>query len=206
LNVYLRSLALVERKREGKKVKGAEQFWIGAVILVLIGLCIAAVHTGHWDTVPAIVLGGVTCIISYAAYRFSREKVRLDLFEKRWAIYEKTLDFCSLVEREGTLKRTTENAEIIQKATEAAHASFRGIGWHQTRALFGPDIHRLFDELNREYTWLLSHSRPPAGEKARLDWANREHDALIFIGKAARDLPEAFRPYMYFGDIKSMKN
>jgi hypothetical protein len=43
----------------------------------------------------------------------------LDLFEKRFEIYEKTLEFCSVVMRHGSLRRTDVNEQDITRAIKA---------------------------------------------------------------------------------------
>ena len=179
----------------------SEQILVGVAILAIVLLLAIAVGSEHFELVPATVLGGITALLSYAAYHFSREKVRLDLFDKRWEIYEETLKFCSAVTQEGTLKIGKDNEAQIAGAIKSAHSSFRGIGFHRASALFGDDVQQLFDELNRSYSWLVTYSdRTISGES---DWPEKHSKQLKFIWDTVQRLPEVCKPYMYFGDIRN---
>jgi hypothetical protein len=93
-----------------------------------------------------------------------------------------------------TLQARKGNEEDIQKAIIAAHDSFRGIGYHKTRALFGKDIYDLFEELNKSYSFLVSGlSNSDIGE-------NLKH--VSFVVETGTKLPEYFKDYIYFGNYK----
>ena len=178
----------------------AEQILVGVMIFISVATVAVAIATNRFDLLPTIALGIVTSTLSYAAYRFSREKLRLDLFDKRWEIYQQTLEYCSTVTQQGTLKARNDNEENIKKAILAAHSSFRGIGFHKTRALFGSEIHELFEKLNKSYSWLIAYSDRPSDME---DWPKLHSEHVMFAWQTIQSLPEVFRPYMYFGDIKN---
>src|SRR5262249_38609200 len=103
---------------------------------------------GSVDNLPTTIFSTGTLVFAYFAYRFSREKFRLDLFEKRFAVYEATLAFCSRA-MQGPLRAVRPDQRIaVQEALKSAEASFRGIGYHKARALFGKDIQNLLDRIN----------------------------------------------------------
>jgi len=155
------------------------------------------------NVVVTIIFGFVTVTLSSVALFYSKEKFRLDLFDKRWEIYEHTLDFCSIVTQQGSLRATEDNREHIIRAVTAAGKSFRGIGWHKTRALFGPDIHGLFEKLNQTYSWLTVYSeRPPNGTPEGDNWPTDMYNKSMFVYNTATGLPDLFKPYVYFGNYK----
>ncbi len=162
----------------------------------------------EFQVLPVVIFSGLTAVFSFCAYKFAHEKFRLDLFEKRWEIYEKTLGFCSKVTTHGGIPKHSNNEELNKDATDAiiaAHESFRGIGLHKTRTLFGEDIHELFDKLNDSYSWLVSFEEQPIDAKERSEWSQKERDHLIFVWETIKSLPDVFKPYMYFGDYKEFK-
>jgi hypothetical protein len=176
-----------------------------AFIFIYIGLILWKAPSDLWkapfdkENLPFFGLLGttifstLTAVFAYLAYGFSKEKFRLDLFDKRFAIYEETLKFCSQVMAEGSAK---------EKAIMAAEGSFRGIGYHKAQALFGEDIHELFSRLNKSYAWLSAFAQAPSGSMTPDVWARAHTEQLNFIWDTANKLPELFRSYMYFGDYK----
>jgi hypothetical protein len=144
----------------------------------------------------------LTLVFAYLAYRFSKEKFRLDLFDKRFAIYEATLTFCSQVLTHGSLRAARpEQRAAVEAAIRAAEASFRGIGYHKARALFGEDIQELFHRLNKSFAWLTAYAGGP-GNMAHEQWANKFSEETMFVLNTVHKLPDLFKSYMYFGDYK----
>lgn len=141
-------------------------------------------------------------IFSYLAYRHSKERFRLELSEKRWEVYLATLEFCSAVQVHGGIPKpnlgdrnekylTEERTRIIK----AAENSFRGIGYHKVQSLFGQEIDSRFKKLNEAYAWFFTPWEKPSAEE--------EHTHLLNVMKIAEELPELFKPYLFFGDYKN---
>ncbi len=82
----------------------------------------------------------------------------------------------------------------------ATQESFRGIGYHKARALFGEDIAAIFKELNDSYVYISVYGR------LRPDAAGYEPDKYWYhvnlTVEIADRLPSLFKPYVYFGDHK----
>ena len=174
-------------------------------LLAVVLLCLSAllIDVKKYELLPATLFSAITALFSYWAYKFSEDKFRLDLFDKRWEVYEHTLEFCSLVTQQGTLKITQENRDQIVAAIKAAGNSFRGTGWHKTRALFGEEIHSLFEQLNQSYAWLSANSDRPSNPSGSVEWAQKMYDNSMFIWNTVQTLPDIFKPYIYFGDYKN---
>lgn len=154
------------------------------------------------ELLPPTFFSVITAVFSYQAYLYSKEKFRLDLFEKRWEIYEHVLEFCSRVTQQGTLRMREDNQAEIIAALNAAGNSFRGTGWHKTRALFGEEIHQLFERLNSSYAWMSAFSERPSDPQQSHDWPQNMYDHSMFIWNTVGQLPDLFKPYIYFGDYK----
>ena len=172
-------------------------------IAVISFLVIATLlYYKKFEMLPSTIFSSVAAYFAFHAYRFSREKFRLELFEKRWEIYEETLNFCSTVMKYGGLppagQDEEKNEEIIQ-ALISAHASFRGLGFHRSKALFGKDVHDAFARMNEDYATIFAlgkHIKNP-------DYVERVDKAIERTWELINQLPKLFEPYMYFGDYKN---
>ena len=170
-----------------------ERFVAAAFAVVFLLFALMLWEIGKPELVPASFGAIATAMFALLAFRFSKEKFRLDLSQQRWAIYENLVTFLSLAVQTGLKSK---------QATDAAEGSFRGIGLHRSRALFGPDIGELLNKLNESYGWLLSHETAPNGDSQRNEWADKTTKHEDFVWKTVNELPNHFRPYLYFGDYK----
>lgn len=169
-------------------------FFVGSVSTFLL------FYNEKPELIPQLWVSIVVAILSYWASTFTAEKLRLDLFDRRFEIYSKTLTYCSAVLAYASLERREENKAQIDAAVSAAHDSFRGIGYHKTRALFGADIADLFKQLNDSYAYIVAYG----GERP----GGNGYDAQKYFEHVNRTveisakLPDYFKPYVYFGDHK----
>ena len=201
---WSREIKLVKLSHLSQKTKSMKMENRAFVILAIVGIVLFIVlfYVNKLELFPATLFSATTLAFSYLAYKFSKEKFCLDLFEKRWVVYKSTLEFCSKVTQQGPLSRTDSNKEEFNATMKAANQSFRGLGWHKTRALFGDEIYVLFDKLNESYAWLLAFSEPPANPATRSEWPQKMQDHTLFIWETVNKLPGVFKPYMYFGDYR----
>jgi hypothetical protein len=152
------------------------------------------------DLFPATLFSVVAICFSYHAYRFSKEKFRLDLFEKRFEIYQNILEFCSIIATYGNLPIGDHNKEERIRFQQAADASFRSTGFHKTRSLFGEDIYEICLKLNKSYAFFLTYSdrsirNPEAYTK---EWLEN----MTFMQNTIDRLPIIFEAYISFGEYK----
>ena len=105
-----------------------------------------------------------------------------------------------MVTKFGRIRRNSkdekEKEEVIKGLIEA-HSSFRGIGYHKTKALFSNDIHDYFDSINESYAWLISF------DGVRNKNYDQEMSHLLNIVDTSKKLPDLMRPYVYFGEYKN---
>ncbi len=166
---------------------------VAAVIAALSIIAALALFKGdHSESIPVAIVGLTTAGLGFLAYDFSKAKFRLDLFEKRWLIYEELVQFLSLQQQTGS--HTNE-------ALAAAQGCFRGKGYHKSKALFGDDIIALFERLNSTYSWLAAYQNGKGG-LSQEEWARLHYEHSNFLDETVRRLPEYFKGYIYFGDYK----
>jgi hypothetical protein len=149
------------------------------------------------DLVPQLWLSIVAAVFAFFALIYSKEKFRLDLLDRRFEIYQKALEFCTVIFEQGSLDPNERNREAIIHALQAAHESFRGIGHHKTKALFGEDVSVLFDKINKSFSYISTHGRI-VDRDPQTYWKH-----VNFIAELPGQLPELFKPYIYFGDYKN---
>jgi hypothetical protein len=169
------------------------------VILFVAILATVLLRESHPEQIPTVFISLIAVWFSYCAYKFSKEKFRLDLMDKRWEIYEQVLKFCSVVIKHGGLPEYSADEDTnksVVSALKAAHESFRGVGLHKAKALFGPEIHEKFKKLDEMYSWFIAKPRDEG-------WAQKESQHLEETWNLLNELPELFKPYMYFGDYKN---
>jgi hypothetical protein len=151
----------------------------------------------------ASIISIFAIVISFMAYRNSEQKLRLDLFEARWEIYKEILKFCSIVSKNGGIPKPNQgeiNPEIIG-AVNSAHKSFRGHGYHRSKALFGDDVNERLDALDKIYSELYAESKVIDYDGLKNDDQKMENVKKVI--EFYKELPEIFKPYVYFGDIKA---
>jgi len=154
------------------------------------------IYAEKLEQIPTLWIALVAMLFSYSAYLFSKERFRLNLLDRRFELYEKTLEFCGIVFSHRSLKANEQNNEEIERAIKAAHESFRGIGYHKARALFGDDIYELFQSLNKSFSHIMTYQNIENRDQEKY-WGHVTH-----ITEMSYKLPNHFKPYVYFGITK----
>lgn len=176
------------------------------LLLLIAASMIFLIFSNKTENIPSVFFSGLAAFFAFHAYLFTKEKFRLDLLEKRWSVYEDTLKFCSTVMTYGGLPSYKDSSDkegqnqAIIAAIVSANESFRGIGYHKTRSMFGQDIHDLFSKLNESYSWIISHQNV---FPKNVEQINKESTHIKFIWETINALPDLFKPYVYFGDYRS---
>lgn len=172
-----------------------EKFLIG-VLVVLIVLTLASLRGVKLEAVSQMWLTGFALILSYWAITFARDKLRLDLFQRRFEIYLNTLKYCNHIRRYARHWREQSKEAEDLAALQAAYDSFRGIGRHETIALFGEDIKNVFDRLNENFVFIEAHQNDES-RSSKEYWGH-----VVEVVELSEKLPDLFKPYIYFGDVR----
>jgi len=150
--------------------------------------------------VVTIVISILTLFISWLVYQHSRNTFSLQLLESRYKVYKEILNFCSNFSK--YLEFNKENYEAIRSA---AIKSFKGEGYYFTASLFGEDIQSTLEKLNEIYTFFHTDMEIQTfGENNSFKQENilKWHEYTRFIVNLYENLPEIFKPYIYFGDYR----
>lgn len=99
-----------------------------------------------------LVVGITASYISYLHYKINKEKLRLDLFQRRLEAYEKLQQFLSMVLQKGSVAN-----EDIPVLTEAKYKS---------RFIFGSEIAKYLDTIWDKAFVIRAQQRKLDGEKS----------------------------------------
>ena len=173
-----------------------------SVLLIMFVLSTALmIGVAKYDLLPQLWVSLVVAFLAYWAAYFTSERLRLDLFDKRFEIYEKAIEFSSVVMKHGSLRSTAASSDDVGRAIREAYESFRGIGYHKARALFGVDIADLFKEINDSFTYVIAFQDAAVSEVSYAP--DRYHERVLNIVSIAERLPDDLRPCLYFGDYRA---
>jgi len=74
-------------------------------------------------------------------------------------------------------------------------------GYHRTRALFGKDIWDLFEKLSSSYSFLIAFGGVSVRDNPQYEnLPDKMEEHLTFVIDTCTNLPDHFKPYVYFGD------
>jgi len=117
-------------------------------ISILFGL-IFLWALGKLENFPTFCISVVALGFSYLSYYNSREKFRLDLFDKRYESYRNCMKFCSYIIQYGGLPDFENDGDARKEVELTMTQSFRGEGFHLATFLFGKNIGELYSDLNK---------------------------------------------------------
>jgi hypothetical protein len=164
-------------------------------IVILIGWILFIKSSIDINNYITSLLSLCALVVSFHAHKHTKEQFRLNLFDKRFEIYENLLKFCSFAQYRGDIYSRNMTPEEFRQMGFFADSSFRGFGYHKSKAFFGPDIDIQLDKLNKLYSYLVV--TPPHGDNA-----TEYYEKFSEIMKIVNELPDIFRSYIYFGDHK----
>jgi hypothetical protein len=138
---------------------------------------------------PLIALIGV--VVGYQQWRTNSQKLRYDLFEKRYAIYESAVKFIASIMREGRPSEETQNAFLV--------------GTQGSKLLFGKEVQEYLHALWVDAVEMEMHqaifSDLPIGEQ-RSEHVKAAATIKKNLPKQFESLEEVFFPYINLASIR----
>jgi hypothetical protein len=159
--------------------------------------CSAGTNCFEWikvlsPTVVAFIFGVIAARLTWNQYQVAQAKLKLDLFERRYAIFQKVWQICSLTFHHGTRQPT-----------------FKGVGFGtpfnnfrpEAAFLFGKGIQAYIDELAEKWGQYHGH------EGMRDDDARKSVDLGVtlqdyFFAQADHGVKDQFSPFLNFDKWK----
>jgi hypothetical protein len=140
------------------------------------------------------VLALIVAFIAYQQWRAAHNKLRLDLFDRRFAVYVQTLDFIGAVLQEGY--PAGEQYGPFARARDRA------------QFLFGPEVEVLLERIHKTAAILrATHSQIEQAKGTKKDEAIEQaietnHAALTRFSEFDAELMSVMQPYLGFDTIK----
>jgi hypothetical protein len=141
--------------------------------------------------IATLFLSVAVGVVAWLQWRVARNKLRLDLFDRRYKVFEATRKFLALI-----LQNTTfDNSQFAEFDLAISDADF----------LFGDDVVRYLREIRQEALDLRTSGKLLA--RARTDdevtkRAQDEHAHLFWLNDQVEAMTKVFSPYLSFGHIK----
>jgi hypothetical protein len=152
-----------------------------------MGVVTEVLALDYWK-LTTLVVGLFAAYLAYHQYRLSRERFKLDLFEKRFKVFSGARVFLTHIMREGKLKDLDPLWEYRAAIGEATF-------------LFDEDITTYLEEIYKRAVDLhvAGHSMEPlpvGDERTRL--ATEMSESLQWLSQQLPELTKRFSPYMKF--------
>jgi hypothetical protein len=191
--------SLLEKYWDQSRKYDWEKNFVPVIVCIFVVSFLILIGTSKLELLPSVILGCITAIFAFCAYKYTKEKFRLELFDKRWEVCQNIAKFCSIAAIYGNLFHEPENEDKkkdLKEAYDAMGKSFKGEGYHLRSLLFSKDVEDTFKKLNEAYAFLSSYYL-----NSQQPFTGVEH--LTNLSKIYEDLPDLFKPYLYFGDYRN---
>jgi hypothetical protein len=157
-----------------------------------------------------VVISGVAACVALAAWRTSREKLRLDLYNRRFDIYSRTLDLLHILEtwnpseREKNSASLEHSAELVKAQQAFVKAS------REAQFLFddASRIHKLLERMHADVIAVIGFKRDigPKLRGAELVAENQKFiERLNRVNAAAPLLEKGMKKYLDFHALSTWR-
>jgi hypothetical protein len=138
-----------------------------------------------------LVLAASVAIVAWLQWLVALNKLRLDLFDRRYKIYDTARKFIIQIVRHANF----DDSQLFDFAAGTSDAEF----------LFDADVVRFLGGI-REHALKIRTARIlledlPVGDE-RTRQAKIQHDALLWIGDQLTPMTAAFNPYLGFANVR----
>ena len=133
--------------------------------------------------------------IAYQQHKNTKTKIKLDLFDRRIAMYESAQAFMGTIIRDGAV----DQERLIR---------FRQDCWH-SRFLFGADVNEEFDtifEHANKLSTVIRQIRADVWQGCEIERdqaLRKESELLLWITERGKHLDKVMEPYLNFSEVKT---
>jgi hypothetical protein len=136
----------------------------------------------------------VACALAYVAWQqwqLARHRLRLDLFDRRYKVYDATRKFLSIILREARF----EDAQLFEFYAGTSDAEF----------LFDSAVVTYLEQVRKRAVHMRTAQRvyehmPVGDERSR--HVQSEHDDLLWLTDQLTAMTQVFSPYLSFSHVK----
>jgi hypothetical protein len=158
----------------------------------------------------AVVISVVSACVAFAAWRTSREKLRLDLYNRRFDIYSRTLDLLHILETWNPSERE-ENSVSLEHSPELVKAQQAFVkASREAQFLFddASGIHKLLEQMHADVIAVIGFKRDigPKMRGAELVVENQKFtERLSRIYAVAPLLEKGMKKYLDFHALSAWR-
>jgi hypothetical protein len=138
-----------------------------------------------------LVLAASVAIVAWLQWWVALNKLRLDLFDRRYKVYDATRKFLSVIFREATFT----DSQLFEFYAGVSDAGF----------LFGDDVVKYLEEIRTRAIRMLTAQHIfeplPVGEE-RTRHVNMASDQLKWLTDQLTEMANVFAPYLGFANIR----
>jgi hypothetical protein len=142
-------------------------------------------------SIATIFIGVVAGWVAIQQLVLARHRFRLDLFDRRFKVFEATRTFLGVIWHNGTFT----DDDLWQFGASTADASF----------LYPTEITEYLHDIRKrainQRTLQRQFERLPAGAE-RSALVDREHSEFVWLTNQVETLPKRFLPYLGFGSFR----
>jgi len=133
----------------------------------------------------------MVAFIAWQQWQVASSKLRLDLFDRRYKVYDATRKFLACIVRDASF-------------TDAQLLEFYG-GTSDAEFLFGPEVVDYIAVIRKRALGMRTHQKvyeplPVGDERSR--HVQSEHDELLWLGEQLTAMTKTFTPYLGFSHIR----
>jgi hypothetical protein len=145
-----------------------------------------------WQPLATCLVGVVLAFIALLQFKVAHDKLRLELFDRRYKVYATTKKFLIVVVRNARFERS----DLFEFFAGTADADF----------LFDKDILDYLKQIADRATAMdvlqkKFYPMPAGDERDRL--ADKEHIEFVWLTHQVTDMSKVFSPYLSYAKIKS---
>jgi|SRR4051812_23903199 hypothetical protein len=137
------------------------------------------------------MVGCAITFIAWQQWQVARNKLRLDLFDRRYKVYDATRKFLAMILRDATFT----DSQLIEFAAGTSDAEF----------LFGSDVVDYLAQIRKRALEMRTHQkvseRMPAGDE-HTRHVQTESDHRLWLGEQITAMTKTFTPYLGFSHIQ----
>jgi len=143
-------------------------------------------------SIATLFLSVAIVTIALLQWRVAENKLRLDLFDRRYKVYNATRKFLAVILREAKLT----NSELFEFDLETSDAEF----------LFGADVVEHLAKIRKQALHLLTTrkllERPNASDEETSRYAHAQENDLSWLGDQITAITKTFAPYLGFANVR----
>ena len=152
------------------------------LLILVVGIPIAF-YTNKSEILPVFFVSLISAGVVYGTAQDSKNKLRLELFEKRYEIYEELMKILLYVQFNH--KNDVEMKEVMVRDF------CYNLKYHKISLMFGAEIEEQLRNLFSELRNIISRQKEGEGAEVCLCMEDMINKTITL-----------FKPYLYFGDIK----